>query len=170
MVTWQKRVPGLSDATFRRFVRQVCRAVRLSGEVEVLITSNSRMRALNRQFRGKDKATDVLSFPAPPDRPLVKPNAASAGDIAISADIAASNAKQMGHSAAHEVKILTLHGVLHLAGYDHDSDEGEMARKEARLRRDFRLPGNLIERGRAPMLAAVRRRPVVRGQKGRRSA
>jgi probable rRNA maturation factor len=171
MVTWQKPVPGLSDATFRRFILKIRGALQVRGEVDVLITSNARMRALNRQFRGKDKPTDVLSFPSAEDAALLKRNGVSAGDVAISAEIAARNARLLGHSAANEVKILALHGILHLAGYDHDSDGGEMARKEARLRRDLRLPGNLIERAQASRSApASRRRPASGEQKRRRVA
>ncbi len=102
------------------------------------------MRSLNRQFRAKDTPTDVLSFPSP-SLPPNKP-APTAGDIAISVDIAAQNAGKLGHSTAEEVKILVLHGILHLAGFDHERDNGEMARKEARLRRTLGLPLALIER------------------------
>ena len=92
------------------------------------------LRALNHRFRGKNKATDVLSFPsvAGPESGKAK---RVAGDVAISADIARENAVRLGHSAAEEVKILALHGILHLAGFDHERDNGEMARKEAELRR-----------------------------------
>ena len=107
------------------------------------------MRRLNAQFRGKDYATDVLSFPSPI---FVE---GYGGDIAVSADIAARNARALGHSVAEEVKILVLHGVLHLAGYDHESDDGQMAEKELRLRRKLGLPAALIER------AAVKRRRAV---------
>ncbi len=69
-----------------------------------------------------------------------------AGEIAISSDIARQNSERLGHSLANEVKILTLHGMLHLAGYDHERDDGEMARKEARLRRQMKLEASLIER------------------------
>jgi probable rRNA maturation factor len=72
-----------------------------------------------------------------------------AGEVAISADIALQNALRLGHSAALEVKVLVLHGILHLAGFDHERDNGEMARKEAKLRRTLRLPVGLTERGRA---------------------
>ena len=105
------------------------------------------MRQLNAQFRGKDYSTDVLSFPSPS---FVQ---GFSGDIAVSGDIAARNAQLLGHSAASEVKILVLHGVLHLAGYDHVSDNGQMAEKELRLRRKLGLPAALIER------AARKRRP-----------
>ena len=115
------------------------RAVGIRGEVNVLITSNDKVRYLNRQFRGKDKATDVLSFPA-------AQNGKVAGDIAISRDIARHNAKMLGHTLTTEVKILLLHGLLHLAGYDHESDKGEMAALEQKLRAKLKLPSGLIER------------------------
>ena len=96
------------------------------------------MRSLNRRFRGKNRATDVLSFPS--QAPGV------AGDIAISLEIAARNANALGHDLATEVKILILHGMLHLAGYDHEIDDGEMQEREASLRQKFNLPLSLIER------------------------
>lgn len=96
------------------------------------------MQRLNRRFRKKNKATDVLSFPSK--------TAGVAGDIAISLEIAASNAAVLGHSLAAEVKILILHGMLHLAGYDHESDDGEMLAREAGLRQLLKLPVGLIER------------------------
>ena len=96
------------------------------------------MRSLNRRFRGKDKATDVLSFPAPE---FVN---GFAGDIAISLDEATRNAKEHGHSLNEEVRILVLHGLLHLAGYDHESDGGEMAEREQRVRSRLALPAALI--------------------------
>ena len=100
------------------------------------------MQALNRRFRRKNKPTDVLSFPS------AVPGVA--GDIAISLEIAADNAAQLGHSLETEVKILIVHGLLHLAGYDHESDSGEMAAKEAEIRRKLGLPVGLIERAAAP--------------------
>lgn len=125
------------------FVRRVRRTVKLKGSVNILVTTSAEVRSLNRRFRGKNKATDVLSFPAE------SPGAgkrALAGDIAISADVAARNAGSLGHSVAEEVKILALHGILHLAGFDHERDGGRMARKELVLRRRFKLPSGLIER------------------------
>ncbi len=106
-----------------------------------MVTDNREMRSLNRRFRGKDKATDVLSFP-----PMSDFADGLAGDVAISADIASKNAKALGHTAAEEIKILILHGVLHLAGYDHENDGGKMAREENKLRRRLGLPVALIER------------------------
>ena len=139
MVILRKRVSGLSEAMLSRFVARASRAARLQGTVNVLVTTSQELRALNRRFRKKDKTTDVLSFPPMFDQGF-------AGYIAISADIAARNAKLLGHSAAEEVKILVLHGALHLAGYDHESDKGEMARVERRLRKILALPSGLIER------------------------
>ena len=101
------------------------------------------MRELNRRYRGVDRATDVLSFPAgadarAPDRPL--------GDIVIARGVAIRQARATGHSPADELKVLALHGLLHLLGYDHEEDEGEMARLERRLRRKGGLEEGLIER------------------------
>jgi probable rRNA maturation factor len=141
LVTFKKRIRGLSEIALARFVARAKRAIRLGGAVNLLVTSSRELRRLNRQFRGKDTPTDVLSFPA-----IYGRNGGLTGDVAISADIAAYNARRLGHTAAEEIKILALHGVLHLAGYDHERDRGEMAIKEARLRRGLALPAGLIER------------------------
>jgi probable rRNA maturation factor len=143
LVILQKKVPGLSENSLARFVLRARRAAGLRGVVNILVTDGSAVRSLNRNFRGQNKATDVLSFPSLPE---LRPRSAPAGDIAISADMALSSATRIGHSAADEVKILTLHGVLHLAGFDHEHDDGKMARKEAALRRKLGLPDGLIER------------------------
>jgi len=147
LVLLQKRVPQLSQQALARFVLRARRAVGLRGIPNVLVTSSTVVRTLNRQFRGKNKATDVLSFPlrAPLSR-SVRQRLSHAGDIAISGDIARQNAARFGHSAAQEVKILTLHGILHLAGFDHERDNGRMARMEATLRQRLHLPAALIER------------------------
>jgi probable rRNA maturation factor len=108
------------------------------GDVCVALVSDARMRALNRQFRGKDKVTDVLSFPAETRGFL--------GDIVIASDVAKKQAKAAGHSLNTEIRVLALHGLLHLLGYDHDADDGKMARVEARLRKKAGLPEGLIER------------------------
>ena len=129
-----------SAETLSRFATRVQRALGLAGEVNIGITSNREMQALNRRFRKRNKPTDVLSFPS--TTPGV------AGDIAISLEIAADNAAELGHSLAAEVKILILHGMLHLAGYDHEIDDGEMHEHETELRRKLKLPVGLIERTR----------------------
>jgi probable rRNA maturation factor len=141
MVILRSSVPGLSELALSRFAAKASRAVRLRAQPTLLITSNREMKSLNRRFRGKDKSTDVLSFPA-----TTHFVGQHSGDVAISAQIAISNAHDLGHSAAEEVKILVLHGILHLAGYDHEADNGKMARKERQLRKLLNLPSSLIER------------------------
>lgn len=141
MVIFRKTISGVSELSLTRFVNRARRAAGMRGQVTVLVTSSAEVRDLNRRFRRKNKATDVLSFPAAPIE-----GDDNEGDIAISADIASENAERFGHPTAAELKILTLHGILHLAGYDHETDNGKMARKEARLRRELHLPDALIER------------------------
>jgi probable rRNA maturation factor len=143
LVILRKKVPGLTESSLDRFLLRAMRASRLRGSVSLLVTSSRELQRLNRQFRKKDKPTDVLSFPA-----SAAQTSQFAGDIAISAEIAAQNAGRLGHSTAEEVKILALHGVLHLAGYDHEQDDGEMSAKEMKLRKSLRLPVGLIERNR----------------------
>ncbi len=145
MVIIQERVAGLSESALAKFVARARRAVGLRGAVSVLVTSSPELQGLNHRFRGKNKPTDVLSFPAMPG--LLR---GFAGDVAISAEIAARNASRLGHSVTEEIRILTLHAVLHLAGYDHELDDGEMERKEARLRKSLGLPVGLIERSGQP--------------------
>ncbi len=141
MVIFRTPVPDLTESSLERFVARARRAVGLGGDVTVLVTGSRDLQALNRRYLGKDRPTDVLSFP-----PMTGLPVKLGGDLAISADIAARNAKQLGHALADEIKVLALHGVLHLAGYDHERDHGRMARKEAQLRRMLRLPATLIER------------------------
>jgi probable rRNA maturation factor len=145
LIILEKKVAGLSAKSLERFTLCARRAVGLSGRVNILLTSSEAMRALNFRFREKNKTTDVLSFPSEASF-NGKDKRAFAGEIAISADIARENAAGLGHSAALEVKVLALHGILHLAGLDHERDNGEMARKEASLRRKLRLPSSLTER------------------------
>lgn len=141
LVILRKPVAGLSDTALAKFVARASRAIKLKGTVNVLVTGSAELRSLNRRFRAKDQPTDVLSFPPGPC--LVN---GLAGDIAISVDIARQNARRLGHSPAQEIKILALHGVLHLVGYDHERDRGMMAGKERQLRRALGLPSGLIER------------------------
>ncbi len=131
------------------FAGKVRTALRLKGDIAILITSNDELQRLNREFRGKNKPTDVLSFPSD--------LRGHAGDIAISAEIAADNARQRKLSVTEETKVLILHGLLHLAGYDHETDDGEMARKEQLLRRRFGLTESLIARANRPTRRAVKR-------------
>ena len=142
MVILQKKVAGLSEAALARFVVRARRAAGVRGRVNLLVTTSAAIRILNRQFRGQDKATDVLSFPSAESAR----KQGLAGEIAISAEVAAQNATRLAHASAQEIKVLALHGILHLAGFDHERDNGEMARKEAKLRRVLGLPVALIER------------------------
>ena len=121
------------------------------GVVAIAILPDARVKALNSKYRGKNKPTDVLSFPekgtAIFGRPARKLHpTAFLGDIAISRGIAQKQAKLLGHSLKTEIRVLALHGLLHLLGYDHDSDKGRMARVEARLRQKAKLPAGLIAR------------------------
>ena len=170
MVILQKEVAALSQASLERFVLQARRAAGLRGRANVLVTTSAAVRSLNRQFRGKNQATDVLSFPAAPPAPKGTKSAALAGEIVISADIAAQNAGHFGHSAAAEVKVLTLHGILHLAGFDHERDNGRMARKEVRLRRLLKLPVAVIERAQPGQRGPVEERLGKTHRRARRKA
>jgi probable rRNA maturation factor len=155
-----------STRTLTRFLAQARLAVRLRGQVSVLLTTDAAQRSLNRRFRGKNKPTDVLSFPADQSAPGAEK---IAGDLSISVPTARRQATQQGHSLSTEIKVLILHGVLHLAGYDHEIDTGEMARRERTLRTRLRLPGGLIERtvSAAPK-ARVRATALEPAARGRR--
>ena len=135
------RALGLSRSGLSRFLRTAQVAVGLSGEVDVLLAEDRTLRRLNREFRGLDKATDVLSFPA-----AAEVADDFAGDLAISLDTARRQAKTQGHTLRDEVRVLLLHGLLHLQGMDHEVDNGEMAAREATLRTRLRLPNSLIAR------------------------
>jgi probable rRNA maturation factor len=116
-------VPRLSRAAIASFVAQVSRAAHgRFEEVSIAFVSDAEMKRLNRQYRGKNKTTDVLTFPG--ERP----------DIVISLDQARRQASDERHSLATEVRYLILHGVLHALGYDHETDEGEMNALELRVR------------------------------------
>lgn len=132
-----------STRTLARFLGAAQAAVRLRGQVSVLLTTDREVRQFNRRFRGIDRATDVLSFPA-----AALPTAPEqlAGDLAISVPTARRQAAEHGHTLSTEIKVLMLHGLLHLAGYDHEADDGEMARKERLLRARLGLSQGLIER------------------------
>ena len=118
-----------SSARVRRVLTRAAKAVRSrAGEVSVLFCADGRMRSLNRRYRGKDRATDVLAFPAgAAGRGLL-------GDIVISVPYAGRQARLRSESPARELDRLLLHGFLHLVGYDHETDHGQMDRLERRLR------------------------------------
>jgi probable rRNA maturation factor len=133
---------GLGKRDLSRFLASATEVLGLAGEFSVLLTGDERLRAMNLQFRGVDKPTDVLSFPALPGAA----GSDQGGDLAISVETAAIQAAEHGHSVQMEIKILILHGLLHLAGYDHERDQGQMRRRETLLRKRFALPAGLVER------------------------
>jgi probable rRNA maturation factor len=146
------------------------------GEVTVALVSDRRMRVLNRMFRGKDYPTDVLSFPVGNREPgagnpgMPGREAPALGDIVIATGVAARQAKDHGHAIGTEFRVLALHGLLHLLGYDHEADAGRMARAEARLRKKGGLPTGLIARvsGSRGRSAAVSRERATPGRSGAR--
>ncbi|MES2220145.1 MAG: rRNA maturation RNase YbeY [Acidobacteriota bacterium] len=153
---------ALALPSLRLFLRRARKAVPVAGQVPVLLTSDSAIKRLNGKFRGKHRPTDVISFPAL-QMPVQESRSRQslqhppiAGDLAISFDAAARQAQRFGHPVVAELKILMLHGLLHLAGYDHEADSGEMAVREEQLRRRFRLPNTLIARTTAGTISAGR--------------
>ena len=125
---------------------------RAMGDVAIALVTDARIRALNRQYRRQNKVTDVLSFPAGASIGPATGYDAGLGDIVIASGVARRQAKAAGHSLQQELRVLSLHGLLHLLGYDHHDprDNGRMARVEVRLRRAGGLRAGLIERaGRA---------------------
>ena len=109
-------------------------------DIELILTTDEEIKNLNKEYRNKNKATDVLSFPLEniPGMPL--------GSIVISVDTAKRVAKEFGHSVKNEIKLLFIHGLLHLLGYDHEVDNGEMREKEKEVIEKFNLPKSLIIR------------------------
>ncbi len=136
------RAPGLAA-----WLTRIAPA-RARGEVGIALVSDARIREFNARFRRRDQATDVLSFRGDEPRTSRLAPRASLGDIVISSQTARRQAKDAGHSYATELKVLALHGLLHLLGYDHHdpADRGRMARLERRLRVRGGLPAGLIER------------------------
>lgn len=126
--------------SLEEFGAELRRRVAGGREFAVCLASDQAVRRANLRFRGKNEATDVLSFPDSEGLHL--------GDILISAPRASRQARRLGHSVNQELRILLLHGLLHLLGCDHESDRGRMRRLEQTWRRRFRLPAGLIERAR----------------------
>lgn len=150
MVNRQRSV-AVRPRLLRAFLKRACNLVvpRTAG-VAVCLVSDAEIARLNRTYRGKAGATDVLSFPAAESNGNAGASGAAGtlklagqkpgatfhlGDIAISPAAARRNARSLGRSVPEELRVLILHGVLHLAGYDHETDQGEMERREQRLRR-----------------------------------
>lgn len=146
LVVFRGAGPGLRRVSLQTFARLLRDRIAGGREFLCLITGDAELQRLNRQFLGKDYPTDVLSFPAAPG-PHTK--IVTLGEIAISADRAAEQASARGHSVDDEIRILMLHGMLHLLGMDHERDRGAMERAEMTWRKEFGLPMGLIERVRA---------------------
>jgi rRNA maturation RNase YbeY len=142
-VTVQSRTAAAPpQARVRSALRRIARTARVSpGEVSVLLCGDRRMQSLNRRYRRKDASTDVLAFPAR--------GAAEGflGDIAISVPYAARQARRAGEPLDRELDRLLLHGFLHLLGYDHETDEGQMDRLEGRLRKRLKIEPRAAARG-----------------------
>ena len=136
---FRRRMPRIQRRELQHFADRLQEDVADGRPFECLITNDRELRKLNCEFLGKDYATDVLSFPS---------SNGLLGSLAISAQRAAAQAKEYGHSIEQEIEILMLHGLLHLVGMDHETDRGKMARAEAAWRRRFELPHGLIERAR----------------------
>jgi len=134
----RQRKVSLDDREVAAFVRRVAREVGRGREFAVVVASDAAVRQANTRFRGKRFSTDVLSFPDGEQGRL--------GDILISAHRAQRQARQHGHRVENELKLLILHGLLHLIGYDHESDQGNMRRAERRWRRKYGLEPALTER------------------------
>ena len=154
------RLPGLAA-----WLARVAPA-RARGTVTIALVSDARIRTLNRRYRGKDSVTDVLSFAYDASRPAASPPQRHLGDIVIARGVASRQASAAGHPVPAELRILALHGLLHLLGYDHERDSGQMARLERKLRRKGGLETGLIER-RVPVAdpdarRAARRRSTAR--------
>jgi probable rRNA maturation factor len=138
LITFRRLPATLKRTRVEKFARIIREQVARGREFHCLVTGDAELKALNLRFRGKDSATDVLSFPSGEKDPL--------GDIAISLGRARAQARERGHSVETEVCILLLHGILHLLGMDHETDSGQMARAEIRWQRKLGLPTGLIER------------------------
>lgn len=111
-----------------------------AGDVELVFVNDDEMRKINREHRGIDKATDVLSFP------YEQVPGGLMGSVVISTDTANRVASELGHSIECEIALLFLHGILHILGYDHESDDGQMRGKEKEVIEHFSLPDSLIIR------------------------
>jgi len=121
----RRRIPS---SRLQRVLGDAARALGVAGEMSLVLGGDGAVRRLNARYRGRDRPTDVLSFPAGGGE-------AGLGDVLISVPAAERNARRLGRSLGSELEVLALHGFLHLLGYDHETDDGEMDRVEARLRR-----------------------------------
>ena len=145
LITYRRKPATLDDESLQSFAEVLRARVARGREFHCRITNDAELQSLNARFRGKDEPTDVLSFPSPTEAL----SESSLGDIAISLQRARTQARQYRHAAEDEIRILMLHGLLHLLGMDHETDSGGMRRTETRWRRNLGLPAGLTERGAA---------------------
>jgi probable rRNA maturation factor len=124
----RQRKRRVSRARLGRVLRAAAAALGAEGEVALVLAGDRLLRRLNRDYRGKDRPTDVLSFPG-------EGTEGGLGDILISVETASRNARERGRTLAEELDVLALHGLLHVLGHDHETDDGTMERLERRLRR-----------------------------------
>jgi probable rRNA maturation factor len=147
LITYRRPPATLNRSSLAKFARIAREQVARGKAFHCLITGDAELRSLNLRFRGKNSPTDVLSFPSgESDAALAHRVDAPLGEIALSLARARSQAREYGHSVENEICILMLHGILHLLGMDHETDDGRMARAEVRWRRKLGLPAGLIER------------------------
>jgi len=123
----RQRRQRVSPARLRRVLSGAAEALRVRGEISLVLAGDRLLRQLNRDYRGKDRPTDVLSFPGDGGE-------AGLGDVVISVETAGRNARRLGRSLLQELDVLALHGLLHVLGHDHETDDGTMDRLERRLR------------------------------------
>jgi probable rRNA maturation factor len=146
-ITCRRKPASLDLDALESFARNLRRTVARGREFHCLLTGDQELQSLNREFRQKDYPTDVLSFPAERQRGRTKKDEPDRiGDIAISLARARAQAREWRHPLEDEIRILMLHGVLHLTGMDHETDSGQMRRAETRWRKKFSLPTALTER------------------------
>src|SRR5690349_20386163 len=135
LISFRRANAGINRKKLEAFAAALRERVARRRDFHCIVTGDAELRRLNKQFRGKDAPTDVLSFPSGTANPI--------GDLAISLACARRQAREYGHTIDDEIRILMLHGVLHLTGLDHETDSGEMARAESRWRRKLALPTTL---------------------------
>ncbi len=133
LITYRRKPATLDTSSLESFAEVLCERVARGRDFHCRIANDAELQSLNKRFLGKDYPTDVLSFP-------------SEGDIAISLQRARAQAAEWNHSVEDEIRILLLHGVLHLQGMDHETDKGQMKRAEQRWRRKLGLPNTLVAR------------------------
>jgi probable rRNA maturation factor len=141
LISFRRKPATLDTEGLETFAETLRLRIAKRAEFHCLITGDAELRKLNNQYRGKDEPTDVLSFPSGGGS-----QAPYLGDIAISLAKARAQAGQFGHALEDELRILMLHGVLHLTGLDHETDAGQMARTEQRWRKKLGLATSLTER------------------------